>query len=87
MKESYQVGNLTILSDDATMLVIFQDLLDLPDVEIIGMTRKGNIIKRIRRDSVWGKKLLEYYQKIPILPMSENEKRLKLLINPIGKSF
>lgn len=63
MKSVYDVGILQLLEDDGLPLVIFNSSINS---EIIGCYRdKKGIIKRIRRDSEWGKKVLEFYDKSP----------------------
>lgn len=63
MKSIYDVGILQLLEDDGLPFVVFNSSIHN---EIIGCYRdRKGIIKRIRRDSDWGKKVIDFLEGKP----------------------
>jgi len=81
----YEVGLLKTFKEDGSFFVVWNHAIPNNKHEIIGAySDKKGTIKRIRRDSVYGKKILELCQEEPIMEQSESQKKLAKLISSIG---
>ena len=88
MKSIYNVGIIHLLESDGMAFVVFNNSINRLDLDIIGCYRdKQGVIKRIRRDSVWGKKIIELLTEPPLLELSESQRRLRELIDKIGIGY
>jgi len=87
MKFLYEVGQCKHFKEDGNLITIYSLAVKL-NTEIIGSYIDCHgIVKRIRRDSSWGKKILALLSESIPLEKSENEQKLSELIKTIGKSF
>ena len=86
MEFLYEVGPCKHFKDGDNFFTIYSRTIPHADIAIIGdyIDKKG-IVQRVRRDSVWGKKVLELCVEAPKLEPSESQKRLAELIASIGK--
>jgi len=87
MEFLYEVGPCKHFKEDGNLITVYSLAAKL-DRDIIGsyMDCHG-IVKRIRKDSSWGKKISEILSDVPCSGRSENEKRLMELTANIGKKI
>lgn len=84
MKFLYEVGQCKHFKEDGNLITIYSLAVKL-NTEIIGSyVDCHGIVKRIRRDSSWGKKILALLGDAPPIEKSESQKRLAELIAGIG---
>jgi hypothetical protein len=86
MEFLYETGFVKIFKEDSNSFVIYSSTINKPHLSIIGdfIDNKG-IVKRVRRDSVFGKKILELCsEEVVPLEISESQKKLAELIKNIG---
>jgi len=87
MEFLYEVGPCKHFKESNNLITVYFLAVKL-NRDIIGSyVDPHGIVKRIRRDSSWGKKIIESIYDAPKLEKSENEKRLSELIKNIGKDF
>ncbi len=86
MEFLYEVGPCKHFKDGDNFFTIYSRTISNPQLIIIGdyIDKKG-IVQRVRRDSVWGKKVLALCVEAPKIELSESQKRLAELIASIGK--
>ena len=85
MEFLYEVGPCKHFKDGNNYFTIYSRIITDPKFIVIGdYIDKNGIVKRIRRDSVWGKKILELLTEAPPPELSESQKRLAELIAKIG---
>jgi len=64
MERLWTYGNTHILSHDGMTFIAFKSIINKEQVDIIGCYKdKADIVKRIRRGSVYGKLVLEALEK------------------------
>ena len=64
MEHLWTYGNTHILSHDGMTFIAFRSIINKDQVDIIGCYKgKDDIVKRIRRGSVFGKLVLEALEK------------------------
>jgi len=64
MERLYNYGNTIILSHSGMTFVAFRSIINKEHVDIIGCYKdKSDLVKRVRRGSVWGKLILEALEK------------------------
>jgi hypothetical protein len=64
MERLYEYGNTIILAHDGMTFIAFRSIVNKEHVDIIGCYKdKSDIVKRIRRGSVFGKLVLETLEK------------------------
>ncbi len=86
MEFLYEVGPCKHFADGDNFFTIYSRTIQHADLTVIGdyIDKKG-IVQRVRRDSVWGKKVLALCVEAPKLEFSESQKRVAELIAGIGK--
>jgi len=66
MESVFNYGIINLLKHNNMAFVIFNNLIPREEIDIIGCYQdKKGIVKRIRRDSVWGKMVIELYKTKP----------------------
>jgi hypothetical protein len=84
MEFLYEVGLCKHFKESNNLITIYS-LAVKRDMDIIGSyVDCHGIVKRIRRDSSWGKKILALLGDAPPIEKSESQKRLTELIAGIG---
>jgi hypothetical protein len=64
MEKLFTYGNTIILSHNGMTFVAFKSIINKPHVDIIGCYKdKADLVKRVRRGSVWGSLILEALEK------------------------
>jgi len=64
MERLFTYGNTHILSHDGMTFIAFKSIINKEQVDIIGCYKgKDDIVKRVRRGSVYGKLVLETLEK------------------------
>ena len=64
MERLWTYGNTHILSHDGMTFIAFKSIISKESVDIIGCYKdKSDIVKRVRRGSVYGKLVLEALEK------------------------
>jgi hypothetical protein len=64
MERLWTYGNAHILKHNDMTFIAFNNILSKPTIDIIGCYKdKNDIVKRIRRESVYGKMVLEVLDK------------------------
>ena len=64
MEYLYTYGNTHILAHNGMTFVAFKSIINKEEVDIIGCYKdKSDIVKRVRRESVYGKLVLEELEK------------------------
>ena len=64
MERLWTYGNTIILSHDGMTFIAFKSIIGKESVDIIGCYKdKSDIVKRVRRGSVYGKLVLEALEK------------------------
>lgn len=84
MEHKYDFGIWKVFEHDGMGFLVWKTSISDHTEEVIGCYKNKKTIKRIRRDSVYGKKILELCQEEPILERSESQKKLAELIASIG---
>ena len=60
MERLWTYGNTHILSHDGMTFIVFKSIINKEQIDIIGCYKnKSDIVKRVRRGSVYGKLVLE----------------------------
>jgi len=66
METVFNYGLIHLLKHNNMAFIIFNNLIPREEIDIIGCYQdKKGIVKRIRRDSVWGKIVIEFYETQP----------------------
>lgn len=85
MEFLYEVGILKVFKEDNNSFTVYSSTIPKPHLPVIGSyINKNGEVQRIRRDSLWGKKILELCVDAPPIELSEPQKRLAELIAGIG---
>jgi hypothetical protein len=84
MEHKYDFGLWKVFEHDGMGFLVWTTSVSDPTEEVIGCYKNKKTIKRIRRDSVHGKKILELCKESPILSMSENQIKFQELLSTIG---
>jgi hypothetical protein len=64
MERLWTYGNTHILAHNGMTFIAFRSIINKPQVDIIGCYKdKSDIVKRVRRGSVYGKLVLEALEK------------------------
>ena len=64
MERLFEYGNTIILKHDNMTFIAFKSIINKEQVDIIGCYKdKSDIVKRVRRGSVYGKLVLETLEK------------------------
>ena len=86
MELLYEIGLLKVFREGDHSFTVYTRTIPNLNLDVIGsyIDKKG-IVKRIRRGSVWGNKIMELLTEPPPLEQSESQKRLSELIAVIGQ--
>jgi len=88
MELIYEIGNIKSFKEDGMQFIVYTNVLSNSNIDVIGCYKDHkDIIKRIRRDSGYGKKILELCKEPAVLEISESQKKLTELISSIGKTW
>ena len=65
MEEVYTIGNIWALNSRGILFIIYKNTLNDDSIDVIGVYQdKKKIIKRIKRDSVFGGEVIKFYREM-----------------------